>query len=834
VFAWWGGAVCRFRWPVLLGAVAFTIFAGIWGTGVFDALAGAGFNQPNSESERTAQRIESELGWRGPSIVALYSSKTLTVDDRAFRDPVEHATSRVKKHAEVVEVASYYGTKAPNLVSKDRHATYVAIRVTEEADFDDFLQIRDNLKASGLVMQLGGPWAVDMDVGGRAKQDIAKAEMISMPVLLVLMALVFGSLVAATTPLLVGSLAIIGAFTVVRLVTYVTDVSSFSINIITILGLGLAIDYALFVVSRFREELDAGRPTPEAVTRTMATAGRTVLVSGVTVALALAGLLIFPQMFLRSMGIGGIAAVVVAVLVSLTVLPALLAVLGHRIDALRLPWAKRRAARETDQGFWGRIARSVMRRPALYATATVILLLLLAVPFTRVQFGGMDERVLPKDTESRLVSERIRDDFPRGEVDPITVLVSGASAEQAADFAKKIKTLSAVRDATPTAHKGRSTVITVSYDGASTSVSARGVVERIRDLAEPRGAEVLVGGPTAELVDLLDGLRERLPWMLLFVAGVTFVLLFLAFGSVVLPLKAITMNVLSLGASFGAVVWVFQDGHLSGVLGFTPMGTLEATQPILMLALLFGLSMDYEVFLLSRIREQWDLLGDNTAAVASGVQRTGRIITAAALLLAVVVAAFATSGISFIKMIGLGMLVAITVDATLVRLILVPATMRLMGAYNWWAPGFLRAVYARYGIRESDEPSVPAPRTRTSAGLPGWLRELPIGSRATAPLTVALAGLFLMAISSVATFMIMTLAYRSAPVAAFRPAPGLEQRVRPDGPVSRPTRPPEPPPSPRFRTKPAPLVSGGGGPRDGREAPGVGSHLPTMPGVPGN
>jgi RND superfamily putative drug exporter len=722
MFAWWGRTVSRFRWLVLVAAVGFAAFAAIWGTGVFGSLAEGGFEQPDSESQHAKQRIESEVGRQDLDLIALYSSDHLTVTDPAFREKVVDVADRVRRDAGVTTVISYYDTPAPSLVSKtplvskDGHSTYLAIRLVDDPDQETIEAVRDDLKAEGLKTQVGGPRSIFLDVNGQVSADIARAEMISMPILLVLLVLVFGSVVAATTPLLIGGIAIIGAFTVVRVLTLFTDVSIFSINIITLIGLGLAIDYALFVVSRFREELDAGHTTSDALSRTMATAGRTVAVSGVTVALALSGLLIFPQMFLRSMGMGGVAAVAVAMLASLTLLPALLAVLGKRVDALRLPWAKRRTAREPDQGFWARVARSVMRRPVLYAVGTTAVLLLLASPFARVQFGGVDERVLPSGTESRVVSETLKSDFPDGDADPIRVLVSGAPAGSAADFAQEIKTIDGVRDAVPTANRGDSTVITVTYDGASTSTQARDVVRQIRDLKEPAGADVLVGGATANLVDLLKGLGDRLPIMGLLVAAVTFVLLFLAFGSVVLPLKAIAMNLLSIGASFGAVVWIFQDGNLAGPLNFTSTGFLEATQPILMLALLFGLSMDYEVFLLSRVREQWDLLGDNTAAVASGVQRTGRIITAAALLLAVVVGAFATSGIVFIKMIGLGMLIAVIVDATLVRLLLVPATMRLLGRYNWWAPKFLRGLYARYGIKESDNPPTPSPRVPELAG----------------------------------------------------------------------------------------------------------------------
>jgi RND superfamily putative drug exporter len=347
-----------------------------------------------------------------------------------------------------------------------------------------------------------------------------------------------------------------------------------------------------------------------------------------------------------------------------------------------------------------------MRRPVPVMLATVGVLAVLASPFVRAQFGGIDERVLPPGTESRVVSERIAAEFTGGGVEQIRVLVTGADA---AAFTARIGQLPGVTGARVTASRGSSAMIAVRYDGTQASPVGQRIVTDIRALPAPPGATVLVGGSAAELHDLLNSLRTRLPWMALLVAGMTIVLLFLAFGSVVLPLKAVAMNVVSIGASFGAVVWVFQDGHLANLLGFTPTGYLEATQLVLMLAILFGLSTDYEVFLLSRVREEWDRTGDNVTAVSAGLQRTGRIITSAALLLIVVIGGFATGGITFIKMIGLGMIVALIVDATLVRALLVPATMRLLGRANWWAPGPLRRVYARYGIRESDAPTVPEP-----------------------------------------------------------------------------------------------------------------------------
>ena len=731
MFAYWGTLVGRLRWLVLVATVALAAFAGIWGTGVFDRLAGnTSLDDPTSESQRINQRVIDEFGRQSVDLVALYSSDKLTVSDPRFRDAVTEVTTRVRGYPGVQKVVSYYETQAPTLVSTDRHATYLAIQFAAGTKDRQVKQVRKNLAATGLTTQVGGPKAIDLDISEQVGNDIPRAEMIAMPILLVLLVLTFGNLVAAVMPVLIGGLAILGAFTVVRVITLFTTVSIFSINIITILGLGLAVDYGLFIVSRFREELDRGEPVHSAVSRTMATAGRTVAVSGLLVSLALSSLLIFPQVLLRSMGLGGAAAVLVAMVTSLTVLPALLVLLGRRIDAVRLPWARRRrvptvtgtvaaaAQQATDRGRWARIAASVMRRPVLYAVGVVAVLVLLTVPFARVHFGGVDERMLPAGTQSRVVSERLSAEFADGGIRPIRVFVAGASAADAADFTKRIEAVPGVRDTVVTVQKGGSTLLTVNYDGAASSPAARGIVKQIRALDRPAGAEVLVGGTTAGVVDQLAGLSARLPWMALLVAGITFVLLAVAFGSVVVPLKAIVMNLLSIGAAFGVVTWVFQDGHLANLFDFTPTGYVEASQPILMVAILFGLSMDYEVFLLSRVREQWDTIGDNTAAVASAVQRTGAIITSAAVLLCVVVGSFATSGITFIKMIGVGMVVALLVDATLVRLLLVPATMRLLGRYNWWAPGFLGRLYGRYGVREDGPgPVEPAGQPALAADL---------------------------------------------------------------------------------------------------------------------
>ncbi len=696
----------RRRWLVLAAAVAFLAVAGAWGTGVFGRLSSGGFADPGSESARAAAVAAADLGRRDADVVVLYRSADRTVDDPAYRQAVTSTLAALPADA-VERTVSWYGTAAPGLVSADRHATYavLTLRGDEQQRTDALERIEGRLSAPGLETEVGGATTVGRDINERVSEDIARAETLSMPVLLVLLVLVFGTVVAATLPVVIGVVAILGAFTALHLLSLVTEVSVFSVNVVTILGLGLAIDYGLFVVGRYREELDRGLDTEAAIVATMATAGRTVAVSGLTVAVSLAGLLIFPQVFLRSMGAGGIAAVLVAVAAALTVLPALLAVLGPRVEALAV--RRRRPRLHTDAGAWARLARSVMRRPVLYAVGVLAVLLVLGLPFLRVAFGGIDARALPAGTGSRQVAETLERDFPADATNPIQAVVTVPAGDPAAltAWVGEARTLPGIISATVVAGRDGAAEVDLGFAGDPMSADARAVVDRVRALPPPPGGSVLVGGDTAELSDLLASLGRLLPYMALVVAGATVLLLFLAFGSVVLPVKALLMNVLSLAASFGAIVWIFQDGHLSGLLDFTSTGTLEATQPILVLAIVFGLSMDYEVFLMSRIREHYVRSGDNTAAVAAGLQRTGGMITTAALLLVVVIGAFSLSGITFIKLIGVAMAIAIVVDATVVRALLVPASMRLLGRWNWWAPAPLRRLHDRIGLREPvDEP----------------------------------------------------------------------------------------------------------------------------------
>ena len=711
MFEAWGRVLYRRRRLTLIVTLVLVAFAAAWGTGVFGQLSsGNDFTPPASQSQREVNQAAQVFGRNDADVVVLYRSATMTVADPAYRQAVTAALAKLPR-ADVAKVTTYWSSGSPALVSAGRHATYASLQLTgadDAARHKTFDAIKDqltpaSLTAAGLTAQVGGNVATEVAINNEVTANIGHAEAFSMPVLLILLLVIFGSLGAAWIPVAVGGIAILGSFTVLRLLTLGTTVSVYSVNITTILGLGLGIDYGLFIVTRFREELHRQPTVEAAVARTVATAGRTVAVSGVTVAVALTSLMLFPETFLRSMGYGGVATVAVDMLAALTVLPALLAVLGHRVNALRIRRSIRSPIQDEASGGWYRLARGVMRRPVLYAAVITIGLLALGAPFLRISWGGTDARSLPAAAAVRQVSEALDSQFPVNSTTPIEALVTGARAATPAEltaYLHRLDAIAGVTGAQVTGVKGTTTRIDIGYTPAPVSGAARHIVTQIRGLAPPPGTAVLVGGTTAGLVDELASLGATLPPMALLVGVSTFVLMFLAFGSVVLPVKAIVMNVLSLSATFGVVVWIFQWGHLSRLLQFTPTGSIDPTMPILMLAIIFGLSMDYEVFLLSRIRERYDQTGDNTAAVASGLQRTGGVITSLALLLIVVVGAFSASGITFIKLMGVGMIVALAVDATIIRVLLVPATMRLLGQANWWAPRPLGRLYARYGIRD--------------------------------------------------------------------------------------------------------------------------------------
>jgi RND superfamily putative drug exporter len=727
----WGHLVARRAWTVLVAGLVLVAAAAVYGLGVFDSLSNGGYDDPASESARSLVAERKTFTSHDADIVAIYSSPSMKVSDPAFRRAVQNVIRGLPKGS-VQHVTSWYQTPAPTLISKDQHSTRVILTLdgtSQDGKSALFDKVSTRLEAKGMTTSVGGQWAVFRDVNEHVATDITRAEAISMPIVVLLCLAFFGSVTAALMPAFVGGVAIFGALALVRVITMVTDVSVFAINIITLIGMGLAIDYALFVVSRFREEL-AKYPGTErehvnaAITATMATAGRTVLFSGLIVAASLSSLLFFPQSFLRSMGYGGVAAVLVAMVAALTLLPALLAVLGPRIEAGRMPWRRTAGAPVTGQGAgepddltesagaWARLAHSVMRRPVAYLLVITIGLLALGTPFLSARWGSTDEKVLPVSAPSRVAVDLGVREFG-GEKATANIVVLGATPTQLSSYVGRLGTVRGVQSSTVidraagrAGGAGPTSLVQVSWPGDGQSERSQQLVRDLRAVSPGPGAQALVGGASASAIDLIDSIGARLPAMGMFVIAVMLVLLFIAFGSVVLPFKAVVMNALSLTASFGVVTWIFQEGHLSGPLGFDSAGYLDVTQPILMLAIIFGLSMDYEVFLLSRIREEWDRTGDNTTAVANGLQRSGRIITSAALLLAVVIGGFATSGIVLMKMIGVGMLVAVLIDATVVRALLVPATMRLLGTVNWWAPGPMKRWWERHGMREPERAEV--------------------------------------------------------------------------------------------------------------------------------
>ncbi|MFZ0249264.1 MAG: MMPL family transporter [Acidimicrobiales bacterium] len=717
-FEIWGRVVHHHRRLVLAVAAISVLFGLAWGTGVFhDLQTAGGFSAPNSQSENEGDMATSTFGRDAGDVVVLYSSPVQRVGSPQFESAVTRTIDRLSRE-DVQSAATYWSTGSQRFVSADGHETYVVLEMrgngdaARQASYD---AIKARLAAPGLHGEVGGLVPTDETINNQTTKDIGRAESLSFPILLVLLLLIFGSLTAAGLPLVIGAIGILGSFTVLRMLTLFTSVSIFSANITTILGLGLAIDYGLFMVSRFREELRHQDSVEEAVAHTVATAGRTVVFSGVTVAIALASLMLFPETFLRSMGYGGVLTVLVDMAAALTVLPALLSVLGPKVNSLRIRSSIKKTPVPAESGGWYRLAHRVMRKPAVYTAVIVVVLLALGSPFLRIAWGGTDATVLPSNAAPRIVTEALSSQFPNNPTAPIEVLVHfdgpiAASANRASAlsaYANRLGHVGGVTSSHVTGVAGGTARVDLGYAPGPNSPLAESIVSHVREVPAPADTRVVVGGQTAELADTLASLSATLPWMILVIVLTTFVMLFLAFGSVILPLKAIIMNLLSLTVMYGILVWVFQEGHLSGLLHFTPSGTINPTTPILMFAIMFGLSMDYEVFLLSRIREHYVATGDNTEAIAVGLQRTGGIITSAALLLMIVVGPFALSGVTFTKMMGVGMLAALIVDATVIRVLLVPATMKLLGDVNWWAPAPLRRFSERFGMDERDDSSSP-------------------------------------------------------------------------------------------------------------------------------
>lgn len=744
MLTWLGGTLYRARWSVLLLVVIMTIMMAWYGFGVFDSLSGTDVGVPNSELARAQTLLDSKFSSQSTSnnIILLLSSSSLRATDPQFQQAATQLLQRVKARPEVLSITSYYTTHDSNFLSHNRHQTFAVVTVSDkDGETSTYNSITSVLTSPTLQIAVGGSLAVDVQFNNQLIHDLEFAETVSLPIVALLLVLIFGGFVAALLPLLIGGFAIVGSFAIVRLLTHIVSISSFATNVITIIGLGLAIDYSLFIVTRFREELALdGANIRGALQRAMATAGRTILFSGLTVCTSLISLLLFHVNELRSIGLATIVAALVAMLGALTLLPVLLALLGPRVNALSIQRLLRRkkVVASKQQGAWYHLSYFVMHWRVPIAMVLIAFLLLLGTPFLHAAFATTDERSLPLNASSRIVIEQLEQNFPNQDNATIDIAITtrgnaltAGNLAQLNTYVHHIENLSGVSNVASLvsinpqltltnyqqlyAHpalnpqlaaaakqlaNGNVTRVTVTANFDPHANAVQTLVKQIRAISVPAGFTPLVGGDMAQEIDQFASLASTIPYAIVVMACAIFLLLFLMTGSLVMPLKAILLNTLSLTATFGALVWVFQDGHLQNLLQFRAFGALDSTEPILIFAIAFGLSMDYEVFLLSRIKEHFDKTGDNREAVAVGLQRTGWLITSAALLLAVVVAAFATSRIMVIQEIGVGIALAVIMDATLVRALLVPAMMAMLGKWNWWAPRPLQVLWQRIGLRE--------------------------------------------------------------------------------------------------------------------------------------
>ncbi|HWC25316.1 MAG TPA: efflux RND transporter permease subunit [Solirubrobacteraceae bacterium] len=691
---------------VLVAAVAFLAVAIAFGAPVAGKLSvdpDLDFIDARAESNVTGDELRAAVGsGLSPGIVVLVRTGEPVRSD-AGRAKLRRVVAKVESVAGVARTRSALTDPRPAspFVSRDGDATFVAVFVRSGADGEQVGRRVDRALDGVAGVSVGGLAVAGPAVGDQVSEDLAKAELLAFPLLFALALVVFRGAIAALLPLFVGLMTIMATFLGLRLFNEATPLSIFALNLAIGLGLGLAIDYALFILSRYREEMERDGPGREALLRTLRTAGRTVVFSSLTVAAAMLSLLVFPQRFLYSMAISGSLTALGAGLISLTALPALLMVLGERVDALAPKrWRHREAA--TRSGFWYRLSHRVMRRPVLVAVASAAVLLAAGIPFLRIDFVGVDASVLPDSAEAKQVDNALRSEFPPGRASPLHVAVSAppSSARELRAYARRLAARAGVAEVDPPRFVGDDTwLVGVVPAVGALEKPALDLVRAVR--AGPAPGPVRVAGESARFVDQRAGLAERLPLAVAVLAITTLLILFAMTGSVILPLKALLMNVLGLSAAFGLLVFIFQDGRLEGLLDYTSQGGLEITQPLVLLAVAFGLSTDYGVFLLTRIKEARDAGVPNDEAVAVGLQRTGRVVTAAALLLAVAIGAFATSEIVFIKQVGVGTAAAVLIDATIIRALLVPALMKLLGERNWWAPRPLARLHSRLRLGEA-------------------------------------------------------------------------------------------------------------------------------------
>ena len=696
MFAGLGRFIVRRKKSVLIVFIVGILAAGGIGSLSFSKLDSGGYSDLNSDSAKAYEYLTDKFKVQEPAAILVIDTGERTVNDPAVVAEAAALEAKVKSVSNVDRTLSYWTTGgAPSMKAADDKAAFLFI--FSSPDSNDWaalekigkeVQEKFDGKQGNFTVYASGAGVITNAINSKIKEDLLLAEAIAIPLTFILLIFVFGAMVASAMPLVVGVSAILGSFFIIFLFTLFTDVSVFALNLITGLGLGLGIDYALLIVNRFREELHAGKSVDESVITTVATAGKTVFYSGLTVLVTMASLLLFPLNFLKSFGYAGVAVISLAVVGALIPLPALLAILGHKIDKGVI---RKAGIVPSEDGRWARTARTVMKRPVPVVIGSLLVLGILAAPITNIAFASVDARVLPKSDPAAVASTVIEQRFTGLEGTPIEVVIPNGKGKEIEinNFLARVQGVYGISRVGQLEYFGNDVRVQVISSEQSRTLDAQRIIHEIRDLPVPEGT--LIGGAAADFTDSQDGIARTLPWALGWIALTVFILIFVFTGSIILPIKAVLLNAMSLVATLGAVTWIFIDGNLKWLVGdFTVTGTLDTGSVILVAVVVFGLSMDYELFLLSRIREEHLEGKSNVESVAKGLQRSARIITAAALLLAVVFAAFMTSGVTSIKMLGFGVAFAVLLDATLVRALLVPALMRLFGERNWWAPKSLQ------------------------------------------------------------------------------------------------------------------------------------------------
>jgi putative drug exporter of the RND superfamily len=710
MFARWGRFVYRWRWATLVvsivllgGSIAGLMTGGALGTG----------NSASSkfEANRASTLINDQLSTSksgGSNFLLIFSSPDRLATDPVFRTELENALQPIQHDPRVIDIISPYSVDASTasaFISKDGHKVLVRVDIKSEGEQAraDYTALRADVHPTGLTVVGTGNVPINRDFSATLESDLSRAETVTLPLTLILLVIIFGTVVAAGLPLGIGIFTIAGGLAGTFLLSRLTDVSQYALNIVTLIGLAVAIDYSLFIVNRFRDELASGKSRPDALSTTMATAGRAITFSGLAVAVGLSAMFFYQGTFLASLGAAGAIVVAVAVFYGLTFLPALLAILGPNVNRLSVPIVGRRP--KSGRGAWHRMATWVMRRPVVVLVPALGLLVLAGTPFLHLRLANASIDQLPPRLESRQGFDTLVKSFPGQDQTTFNVVVNYVSGSPTtpqrmldqADLSRRMASIPGVLRIDPPQVGAHIVLLSVVSNQPASSDSARAILHAIRAESIGNGGQVLVTGETAFDVDIINYIIDTTPLAFGFVVLVTYLVLFLLTGSLVLPLKAVVLNLLSIAASFGALVWIFQDGHLSQQLGFTAQ-SIDPSVPVILFAIVFGMSMDYEVLLISRIQEEYIRTGDNRHAIAEGLERSGRLITGAAAIMVAVFLAFGLAEVVLIKSIGIGLAIAVTLDATIVRVLIVPAIMRILGHFNWWSPTPLRNLHRRAGF----------------------------------------------------------------------------------------------------------------------------------------